>query len=254
MPKLRHFELEERAFPRHKLALPKECKLLTKLHGYRIEFSWEAYMNSTSPLPEVLFLGMSALQAWPATFGFFCLNFLVLEVGLSTEMYPLFDLAVLKDIDHVRLISHSFLEVALTEGCWQSLEIISERGLWVDFSDMDAFITDTKLFSFCYSYVDVQALATSPHMRMCAEMVDRIEATCGKHAMECYKTSHRVGGWGMLMRVAKISNRKLKPPFDTWEVLRPSEPALWQLAEPNLLAPSFWPEDPCKSLSGMRKR
>ena len=253
MPKLRHVELDEQALPRERLALPSSCKLFTKLRGYPTEFSWGNSLESTSHHTAILCLTFYAIRAWPAVLGCFRLQLLVLEHTSSVmRCNPVLDLASLQSIPHVRLYSRSFLDLVLTEGSWQSLDIFSERGLWVEFSDMDAFVTSTKLFSFCYGYMDNHDLATREKS---AAMVDNMEAICSKHDMECYKTSHSLSFLSDLTRVTRISNRKLKPPLDTQEALQAFIPWVHQLEASNMLAPyeDFWPQDPCKSLSGRHK-
>ena len=253
MPKLQHFELEEQALPRDKLALPSGCQLFIKLCGYQPELSGEDCLESVSRHATIMCVNIVALRAWPATLGSFGLQLLVLELIANNMVNsPLLDLVVLRDIPHVRLYSRSFLNLLLTGGSWQSLDIHSDEGLYVEFSDMGAFVTSTKLFSFCYGYMDIHSLGTR---MMCAAMVDNMQATCGKYDMKCYKTSHSFSSLGMLRWVTRISNKKLEPPFDTQEVLRASKPTIWQLKELNTLAPyeDFWPQDPCKSLSGMQQ-
>ena len=253
MPNLRHFELEEQALPRDKLALPSGCQLFTKLCGYQTDLFGEDCLENVPHHATVMCLNIIALHAWPAALGSSGLQLLVLEFIANNMMnIPLLDLAVLRYIPHVRLYSRSFLDLSLTEGSWQSLDIHSDQGLYVEFLDMDAFVTSTKLFSFCYGYMDAHDWKKR---RMCATMVDNIHATCGKHEVECYKTSHSFSSFGMLKRVTKISNKKLKPPFDTQEALQARKPTIWQLKEVNTLAPyeDFWPQDPCKSLSGTHK-
>ncbi len=144
------------------------------------------------------------------------------------------DLAVLKHIPHIRLLSRFNLNFALTQGSWQSLETIGARGIHVAFSDLNAFVRHTKLFSFSYS--------CRPHSTVIegrsAAMMEDIRAICGMRRVDCYMTSHRKNDQNGPEKVVRLSNRKLNPPHDKEEVLSGSESAIWQLAESKCLYPT----------------
>ena len=249
--KLQHFQLEEETLLRDKLALPLGCQLFLRLRGYHTGFSWGDCWGSVRHHATVMCLELSEFERWPAWLSNCHLKLLVLEISDTGSLRERLDLALLKHIPHVRLLSNGTLNLTHTEGSWQSLEVIGQQGVSVGFSDMAAFVMRTKLFSFCYS-CESPTTATTGHS---VAMMDKMQVICAACGVECYRTSHRDSGQPIPTWVERISNRKLGSPFDMESVLPEagSGDAIWQLAETQLLAPyeDFWPQDPCKALDGM---
>ena len=212
---------------------------------------WGGCWGSVLCHATVMCLELENVKPWPAWLRDSRLQLLVLEITETFSQLERLDLALLKHIPHVRLLSKGPLQLYHTEGSWQSLEVIAQGGISVEFSSIEAFVLCTKLFSFCYSYKSRLVCTTGAS----AEKMDKMQVTCIAYDVECHRTSHRDSDQFMPTWVARLSNKKPRAPFDREEVLLKagSEPAIWQLAETQLLAPyeDFWPQDPCKPLDGM---
>ena len=253
MHQLRYFQLEEQALLRDKLALPLGCQLFLRLRKYREAFSWGGCWGSVLCHATVLCLELEDVRQCPAWLSDSRLQLLVLEItNTFTQPEPL-DMALFKHIPHVRLLSKGAraLKLTHTEGSWQSLEVIAQGGVSVEFSNIEAFVICTELFSFCYSYRSRTLCTTGD----AAVLMDKLQVMCAACGVECHRTSHRNSDLATPTWVARISKRKLKAPFDREDALQnaDSECAIWQLTKTQLLAPyeDFWPQDPCKPLDGM---
>ena len=251
MSKLRHIELEEQTLPWHCLELPPGCQLFVRLSQPLHEIFCGNAGELVCKQTRVMWL-REWYTSWQTDLARFQhLQLLVMEVDKCSQSPPL-DLAKLQHIPHVRLLSKHPVSLVLTEGSWQSLEILGERGVHVTFSDVDAFVTRTKLFSFCCSDTfflsDFRRGATS--RKSPAMMMERLQAACSKHSVECYTTSHNDHSWPFTVKVTRLSNRKLKPPFDKGEEPSCPESVFMQLARTQTLVSheDFWPQDPCKAL------
>ena len=258
MSKLRYIELEEPALPRYRLRLPPGCQLFARLsrpvHPIFFDDSGEVVSNQTT----IMYLGKGSLyRIWQNGLARFQnLQLLVMNLVESLLNLPL-ELAIVQHIPHVRLLSEHPLCLALAEGSWQSLDIFCESSIHVAFTDVDAFVTGTKLFSFCCS--DVTSLSDSPmglwgdrKIQSPTMMMEMLQAACSKHNVECYRTSHLDSAYP-IVQLKRLSNRKLRSPFDKGEEPSRSKSVFSQLARTQMLVSheDFWPQDPCKALDCM---
>lgn len=192
-------------------------------------------------------MGGRKLKAWPARLErFLKLQLLDAEIDECMCKSPL-DLGHLQRIPHVRLLSTGCLKLALTKGSWESLEIFGLGGVHVAFTNLDAFVTRTKLFSFCCS----DACSRSDFNCVPAAMMENIHAVCGKHGVECYMTSRQYNMLEAESRtVMRLSNKKIADPADKEEPNYSEDSLLKKLAKSQKLVcyDNFWPQDPFKEL------
>ncbi len=237
-PKLRHLELEK-LLPagngsRHHLSM--------RLHADNHDMLWGDSLESMVEHTTAMWLGRGKLKAWPAGLERF-LHLQLLDVEVNECMCaPPLDLGHLRCIPHVRLLSTGCLRLALTKGSWESLEILAFGAIHVAFTNLDAFVTRTKLFSFCCS----DDFKWSP-----AAMMEDIRASCGKHGVKCYMTSRQYNMLESESRtVMRLSNKEINPPSDKEEPDNSGDGLLEKLAKTQKLVcyDTFWPRDPFKEL------
>ena len=105
---------------------------------------WEKWQMSGRPI-SMLSLECMELQIWPAGVPEMSgLRYLSLYCKRMQDQ----DLAALHYIPHVDLVFKDFSTFSLTSGSWQSLQIWSKAGIYITFSNVDAFVRDTQRFRF----------------------------------------------------------------------------------------------------------
>ena len=172
LPNLKRVELMG-WLPGTEFILPLHCKLYAKAECEN-SWQWEEQWQAMQSYLTVLTLYEYKLQRWPA--GLERLSQLM-YLELQCTGFPGQDLAVLKAIPHVDLFLDGTASLFLSSGAWRSLQVHSNCGLCINFTDADAFVRGTERFLFISRGNAGTLLPT------CAT----IKAACSRQLKACYQ-------------------------------------------------------------------
>ena len=183
MPRLKHVRLVDCFML--EVSLPAECLLF--LDHKRSEFEWHEALERLCSHMTVLRLATWD-RNWPSGIhGVSNLSYLELRVEELRHQ----DLADLRHIPHVRVVSHNNTraaglpcgqtELQLASGSWQCLEVYFFGELDLTIRDVDSFVRDTRSFTFSS---EVRRLATH-------QVFDKILCACKRHGKACHLTAHK---------------------------------------------------------------
>ena len=181
-------------YPKVNLTLPPGCLLrVAVIVMASAQWNhWQKMGFSTS----VLHLKCLQLRpgAWPIGIqGMSDLRYLSLSCDGRMQNQ---DLAALQHIPHVNLRFNEDSTFLLTSRFWESLQISGEAGFDVGFSNVDAFVRDTRQFLFECTSQEVGGMYAALH------------AACMRQGVACYKCVHAEGYYKQV-RVAQFSNMKV---------------------------------------------
>ncbi len=240
LPSLKRVELEG-WFPEAGFHLPSDCELNVTVASATCFFEeqWEAMQKHLKVLI-VIDEGDPGLQTWQD--GFDVLSHLQ-YFNFQAVGSLVLDLADLKAILHVDLYVAGTASLSLSDGAWQSLQVLCRRGLCIDFTDAEAFVRGTERFLF----ISLGNRATS--QPMCAS----IREACSRQVKSCYQS----GYIGQSLYTVRLSNceevMRLEPSYDgkitpsgglhDGDAGTPEDSPLWErLGDKSLVSPeAFWP-------------
>ena len=179
-------------YPNRKFTLPQGCLLrLAVILDTRAQ--WDRWQTKRCPM-SMLHLKRMKMRSWPAGLQSMSgLRYLYLHCTRMRDQ----DLAALQNIPHVSLEFHKFSTFLWTRGSWQSLEIWGrDRGFSIRFSNIDAFVRGTELFSFVCS------------SQKAGEMYSDVRAACMRQGVACHECEH-TEGYPKKVKVARLRNTKL---------------------------------------------
>ena len=186
MPSLELVSLED-CLPEWDLSLPPDCSLFVNV----TVSEWQR--RSFESKITVLRLSSFIL---PSLQSFSDLQCLEIDVAVTEGL----DLALLQHVPHVRLILGSGENLRMTAGSWQSFEIFVSNELDLVISDVNAFVRDTRAFTFMSESRSLKGSAQT--------LVQEIQEACCRHGKACHIFKHSGMLWGARKDYVTLSTSK----------------------------------------------